>query len=138
MGNLRILVVEDDFLSRSLLSKIVTEYGEIEVAVDGVEAVNAVKRAYAAGKPYDLIFLDIMLPRKDGQTALREIRSFEESSGIFAPDTCKVIMTTALSDAKNVMGAFGAQCEAYIAKPFSKHAIDAELRKILPEGDKPV
>lgn len=132
MAELRILVVEDDFLSRSLLSKIVAEYGTVDVAVDGKEAVDAVMRAYAAGAPYHLIFLDIMLPKKDGQTALREIRSFEESSGVMAPDACKVIMTTALSDAKNVMGAFGAQCEAYITKPFSKHSIEVELRRILP------
>jgi two-component system, chemotaxis family, chemotaxis protein CheY len=129
---LRILVVEDDFLSRSLLTKIVSEYGEVEVAADGIEAVEAVKRSYGSGMPYELIFLDIMMPRKDGQTALREIRAFEESSGVSAPDTCKIIMTTALGDAKNVMGAFGSQCEAYVVKPFSKKAIDEQVRNLFP------
>ncbi len=132
MADLRILVVEDDFLSRSLLSKIVSSYGQVDVAVDGKEAVDAVKRSYAAGAPYHLVFLDIMLPKKDGQTALREIRAHEESLGVSAPDVCKVVMATALGDAKNVMGAFGSQCEAYITKPFSKHAIEVELRKLLP------
>ncbi len=133
MDKLKILIVEDDFLSRSFLSKMVKEYGEVEIAIDGVEAVDAVKLAYGANAPYRIIFLDIMMPRKDGQTALREIREFEESAGISALDNCKVVMTTALGDAKNVMGAFGSQCDAYVTKPFSKKAIDDQFRKLVPE-----
>ncbi len=134
MGKLKILVVEDDFLSRSLLASIVADFGEVSVAVDGLEAVESVKASYAEGKPFDLVFLDIMMPRKDGQAALREIREFEEASGIFAPDVCKVVMTTALGDAKNVMGAFRSQCEGYIMKPFSKKAIGDLLHKLLPDS----
>lgn len=132
MDKIKILVVEDDFLSRSLLSKMVSEYGEVEVAVDGIEAVDAVKRSYEGGAAYDLIFLDIMMPRKDGLAALREIREYEEASGISALEICKVVMTTALGDAKNVMTAFGSQCDGYITKPFSKKVIDDQIRKILP------
>jgi two-component system, chemotaxis family, chemotaxis protein CheY len=131
---LRILVVEDDFLSRSFLTKMVSEFGEVEVAVDGVEAVEAVKLSYEAGAPYDLIFLDIMMPRKDGQTALKEIRAFEESLSISMPSVCKVVMTSALGDAKNVMDAFNSQCEAYLTKPFSKKAIDEQVHKLIAEA----
>lgn len=133
MEKLKILIVEDDFLSRSFLTKMVSAYGEIEVAVDGIEAVEAVKRSYESNQPYNIIFLDIMMPRKDGQEALKEIRAFEESSGVSALATCKVIMTTALGDAKNVMSAFGAQCDAYITKPFSAKAIEEQVRKLAPE-----
>jgi two-component system, chemotaxis family, chemotaxis protein CheY len=133
VSTLKILIVEDDFLSRSFLSKMLSEYGEIDIAIDGVEAVDAVKRACDAAAPYDIIFLDIMMPRKDGQTTLREIREYEESSGKSALENCKIIMTTAMGDAKNVMGAFGSQCDAYITKPFSKQTIDEQLRKLVPE-----
>lgn len=133
MKKMKILVVEDDFLSRSLLTKIVSDYGTTEVAVDGIEAVEAVRRSYELKKPYDLIFLDIMMPRLDGQAALKEIRALEESLGISAMETSKVVMTTALGDAKNVMAAFGSQCEAYITKPFSKKSIDEQVRKLMPE-----
>lgn len=133
MGNLRILIVEDDFLSRSFLSKIVSAYGEVDVAVDGVEAVEAVKRSYEASHPYGLIFLDIMMPRKDGQEALKDIRAYEETAGVAASDICKVIMTTALGDAKNVMKAFGSQCDAYITKPFAVKAIQEQISKLFPD-----
>jgi two-component system, chemotaxis family, chemotaxis protein CheY len=132
VGTLKILIVEDDFLNRNYLSRIVSKYGDVDVAVDGTEAVEAVRRSYESGMPYDLLFLDIMLPQKDGLTALHEIRAIEESLGVLASDTCKAIMTTALGDAKNVMRAFGSQCEAYITKPFSKESIDEQIRKLIP------
>ena len=133
MDKLKILIVEDDFLSRSFLTKMVKEYGDVEIAIDGVEAVEAVKRAHEAKAPYTIIFLDIMMPRKDGQTALREIRELEEKAGMSALENCKVVMTTALGDAKNVMGAFGSQCDAYLTKPFSKKSIDDQFRKLIPD-----
>jgi len=134
VDKIKILVVEDDFLGRSLLGKMVARYGHVDAAVDGVEAVEAVKRSYETGQPYDLVFLDIMLPKKDGQAALKEIRAWEESRGIQAPYVCKVVMTTALSDARNVMSAFGSQCEGYVTKPFSKQAIDDQIRKLFGDG----
>jgi two-component system chemotaxis response regulator CheY len=130
---LRILVVEDDFLSRNLLSQMVSKFGAVDFAVDGLEAVEAVKASYRSKAPYSLIFLDIMMPRKDGLAALGEIREFEDSLGIPAMEVCKVIMTTALGDAKNVMSAFKSQCEAYITKPFAKKAIEEQVYKLFPE-----
>ncbi len=122
------LIVEDEFLSRNLLASLVSEYGSHDLAVDGPEAVKAALFAYDSRKPYDLIFLDIMLPLKDGQDVLREIRAYEELRGLARSDCAKVIMTTALSDARNVMEAFRSQCDAYIPKPYSKAKLDEEVR----------
>lgn len=130
MRELRMLIVEDEFLSRQLLQTYVSEHGSCDVAVDGNEAVRAVKLSYESGKPYDLVFMDIMLPEKDGQTALKEIRTFESERGILGEGTCKVLMMTALSDAKSVMEAFKNQCEGYITKPYSKVKLDEAIKKI--------
>jgi two-component system chemotaxis response regulator CheY len=130
MKKLKILIVEDEFLSRNLLAMLVSDYGQTDVAVDGEEAVRAVQYAYEAGAPYDLVLLDIMLPQKDGQQALREMRAYEKERGVAGPDGMKVIMTTALTDARNVMEAFKGQCEAYIPKPYSKAKIDEHIKAI--------
>jgi two-component system chemotaxis response regulator CheY len=130
MKKLKMLIVEDEFLSRNLLASLVAEYGTVEMAVDGEEAVRAVKYAYDGGARYDLILLDIMLPLKDGQDALKEIRAYEQSLGLVGSDCSKIIMTTALSDARNVMQAFKCQCEAYIPKPYSKAKIDEQIRAL--------
>lgn len=123
MKPLKMLVAEDEFLSRNLLTRMIQPYGAVDGAVDGNEALAAIRAAYEAGAPYDLVFLDIMMPEKDGQAALQEIRSYEEGIGIPSPDVCKIVMVTALGDAKNVMAAFKSQCEGYITKPYSAEAI---------------
>ncbi len=130
MKSLKMLVAEDEFLSRNLLTRMIQSFGTVDGATDGAEALSAMKAAYEAGKPYDLIFLDIMMPEKDGQAALLELRAYEESIGIPSPDACKVIMVTALGDAKNVMADFKNQCEGYITKPYSADAIKELIERI--------
>jgi two-component system, chemotaxis family, chemotaxis protein CheY len=130
MRKLRMLIVEDEFLSRQLLLMYVEEYGHCDVAVNGNEAVTAVMSAYERKIPYDIVFMDIMLPEKDGQTALKEIREYEASLGILGNETCKVIMITALSDAGTVMESFKNQCEGYVTKPYSKAMVEEAIAKL--------
>ncbi len=117
---MRALIVEDDFRSRMLLQKYLSPYFEVHVAVDGKEALQAFKLVWEEKEPYELICLDIMLPKLNGQEFLKEIRNIEESMGVYASDGVKVIMTSALKDSKNVLGAFKTGCEAYLVKPFVK------------------
>jgi two-component system chemotaxis response regulator CheY len=127
---LHILVVEDDFISRNLLVRMVQRYGAIDSAVNGIEALKAVETAHEAHNPYDLIFLDIMMPMMDGQAALRQIRSFEQEHGVLPPDGSKIVMLTALGDATNVMQAFRGQCEGYVTKPYTLQTIEAQMKAI--------
>lgn len=132
------LVVEDDFASRKLMHKYLAPLGECDVVVDGLEAIEAFQLALNERAPYDLICLDIMLPKKDGQEVLKEIRTIEERHGMIGTDATKVIMTTALGDAKNVMSAFRSQCEGYLQKPISQEQLYRELRELkLLTGDDP-
>jgi two-component system, chemotaxis family, chemotaxis protein CheY len=126
---MRILIVEDDFASRRILSRILDSYGSCEVAIDGSEAVEAVQLALEAGENYDLICLDIMMPKMNGQEALKQIRALEEQKGIAQDCGAKIIITSALSDSKNVMEAFRSHCDGYITKPYSKATISAALKK---------
>jgi two-component system chemotaxis response regulator CheY len=124
------LIVEDEFLSRQLLSMYLEGYGRYDIAVNGQEAVNAVMSSYETKSPYDIVFMDIMLPDKDGLTALKEIREYESSHEIFGSATCKIIMMTALSDAGTVMESFKNQCEGYVTKPYSKEMVDETIAKL--------
>lgn len=117
---MKTLIVEDDFTSRLVLQGILKQYGPVDTVVNGREAVETARAALTAGQPYDLICLDIMMPEMDGHAALREIRHIEEQAGIPGADSVKIIMTTALADSKNVIGAFREQCDAYVNKPVNK------------------
>lgn len=127
---MRTLVVEDDFVSRRLLQAILRPLGPCDVAVDGPEAVMAYQLALAEGAPYDLVCLDIMLPRLDGVEVLREIRRLDEEEGRFGLQGTKVVMTTALGDYDTIMTSFRDQCEAYLTKPIEKEVLLGVIRDL--------
>jgi two-component system chemotaxis response regulator CheY len=128
---MKTLIVEDDFLARSLLSTLLSEYGVCHVAVNGEEALGAVARAFDEGARYDLICLDIMMPVMDGQQALQEIRKIEDKHGVTGLDATKVIMVTAVDDSRNIMKAFRqGQCEAYLTKPLDRDRLMKHLKDL--------
>jgi two-component system chemotaxis response regulator CheY len=114
------LVVDDDFSNRLLLQRFLSELGEVHIAVNGHEAVEAVRAALDEKAPYQLICLDIMMPGLDGQQALQLIRELEQKHQVPAAQRAKVAMTTALSDKESVLGAFREQADAYLIKPVLK------------------
>ena len=99
---MKILLAEDDFVTRKYMSNFLSKYGECDVTVDGMEAVDAFLMAMEDGEPYDLVCLDIMMPVMDGYQALVGIRNLEKERGIPEEKSVKVIMTTALNEEKNV------------------------------------
>jgi two-component system, chemotaxis family, chemotaxis protein CheY len=128
---LKMLVVEDDFISRRILQVILAPYGRCDIAKDGNEAIHAFYLGWEEKEPYDLICMDIMMPEMDGQEALQRIRDMEKEMGIFGSQEVKVIMVTALDDLKNVIKAFhDGGATSYIVKPISKQNMMGEMMKL--------
>lgn len=126
---MRALIVEDEFLSRKVLRSFLTTIFEVDIVVNGQEAVNAFELAHEEGRPYDLILMDIMMPEVDGIEALEHIRTLERDKGIRTP--AKVIMTTALDDPKTVIRSFhDGEASAYIVKPVDKDKLFSELERL--------
>ena len=124
---MKALIVEDDFISRKILLKFMLPLGECDIATNGSEAVEAFLLAHSEGKPYDLITLDIMMPEMNGQEALKRIRQTEEDRELPA---AKIIMTTSLSDAQNVMTAFKSQSDGYLLKRIDRADLHNKLREL--------
>ncbi len=124
---MKVLLVEDDFFARKMLLDLLEPHGDIDVAVNGVEALQAFQEALTTNEPYDLICLDIMMPKMDGQLTLKKIRQIEERAGLHHHQFCKIFMTTALSDRDNVFQAALAHCDAYLVKPINKAKLESEL-----------
>lgn len=124
------LIVEDDFSSRLILQKRLEPYGPVELAFDGKEAIEAVAARLESDGCYDLICLDIMLPEMDGQEALERIRAAEAKAGFPVGRGAKVVMTTALGDADNVMAAFRREADGYLVKPIEKEKLEEQLRSL--------
>ncbi len=127
---MKTLIVEDDFTSRLLLQGILKSYGDVHIAVNGQEAVEAARIVLDADEPYQLICMDVVMPNMDGQEALRLIRAQEEARGILPTHVAKILMTTALVDTKNVVTAYHSLCDAYLYKPIQKARLLEELRRL--------
>lgn len=129
---LNILIVEDEFISRTLLKEILSPFGECSTAANGEDAVDILQESCEKpGARYDLVCLDIMMPGINGHEVLRELRRMERQKGLEGKNATKVLMVSALDDAKNIMQAMVVgRCEAYLTKPVSKTRLEEHLRHL--------
>lgn len=127
---LKILIAEDDFASRRYLGRFLEQYGVCDTVVDGMETVEAFVLATRERKPYDAVFLDIMMPKLDGVNVLKTIRELEKQGGPDVKNPAKIIMVTALGEARLVRSAFEHGCDAYASKPLDTAKLLEAMRKL--------
>jgi two-component system chemotaxis response regulator CheY len=127
-GNMKTLIVEDDFTNRLLLETLLSRYGECHVAVTGKEAVEACRTSRINGSPYDLVCMDLLMPEMDGREAVKQVRHQEAALGISSSQGVKIFMVTALTNTPEVMKSFKEPCDAYLFKPLDVSKLLQELR----------
>ena len=129
---MRILIAEDDFASRKLLQAYLkrVKLTDVDMVIDGKEAIQAFELAWEENNPYKLVFLDIMMPNVDGQEALRSMREKEKQLGVKPADETIIIMITALGDPTNVIQAYNrGGATSYLVKPIEPEVVIKELKK---------
>ena len=127
---MRILIAEDDLTSRIFISKLLSIYGECDTTVDGIQAIEAFVIGMDSGKPYDLICLDVIMPKVDGIMALITIRELEDKRKIEVSKRAKIIVTTALGETDYVMSAFKTDMEVYVSKPLGIDSMEKAMGKL--------
>ena len=116
---MRLLVVEDEKKVASFLQKgLEEEHYAVDVAYDGEEALQMIE-VYE----YDLVLLDIMLPKIDGMAVLRRIRNHGHS--------LPILMLTAKDSVENIVEGLDAGCDDYLTKPFAFSELLARIRSLL-------
>ncbi len=116
---MRVLVVEDESSLAELIKEGLEDEGySIDLAYDGEEGFDL-----AANEPYDVIVLDIMLPKKDGFEIVRDLRS----KGVKTP----VLMLTAKSTTEDKVLGLNSGADDYLTKPFSFDELLARIRALL-------
>ncbi len=116
---MRILVVEDEVSLAELIKEGLEDEGySVDVAYDGEEGFDL-----AANEPYDVVVLDIMLPKKDGFEIVRDLRN----EGVKTP----VLMLTAKSATEDKVLGLNSGADDYLTKPFSFDELLARIRALL-------
>jgi two-component system, chemotaxis family, chemotaxis protein CheY len=126
---MKALILEDDYVCRLVLQRMLLEYGPVDVAGNGKEALALFLVAHKGNAPYDVVFLDVMVPEMSGHTVLREMRTFEQKTGIDKEHAARITMITALSDKESVVQAIKNGCDSYIVKPLKLQEIRQTLKK---------
>jgi len=124
---MHVLIAEDDFDVRHALARLLSPVGEVSLATDGREALDAVGQALARAERFDLVLLDIGMPAISGLQLLPAIRELEAEHGLAVGQGAKVVMITGRSDRWSIMSSFSASCEGYIVKPFRTRQLWATL-----------
>ena len=118
----RALLVEDNDLNREIATSILTDLGfEVEEAKDGIEAISIIGRSEE--DRYDIIFMDIQMPRMDGYTATREIRTLKNNRKANIP----IVAMTANAFEEDRQKAFESGMNAHIAKPIDARTISKTI-----------
>lgn len=121
----RILLVEDNEINRLIAIELITQLGStVEVATDGVEALDAIT-SHEPGY-YDLVFMDMQMPRMGGEEATRQIRQFEDEQELDNPGV-PIIAMTANAFEEDKKRALAAGMNGFMTKPIDIK----ELRRTL-------
>lgn len=128
---MRALIVEDDFASRRIMMKILEPHADVDVAVNGLEALEAFRMALLTGSPYSLICMDLMMPHMDGIETMTKLRGIETEYNVPQGKAVNIIITTAVNDSNFVKKAVeSGKAAACIIKPIEKKRVIAELQKL--------
>lgn len=128
--HMKTLIVEDESIERRLIASMISKYSEFDYAEDGEEAVQKFILAAEGKTPYDLVLLDVLLPKFDGQTVLEKIRTIEDTENHFEAIRTKVVMITSISKHDEVMKDCGKLFDGYVEKPVNPEILICQLREI--------
>ena len=122
----RMLLVEDNEMNQMIARAILTEFGfDVEIAGDGAVAVEKMKSAPAG--TYDIILMDIQMPRMDGYEAAKQIRNLEDRAKAGIP----IVAVTANAFEEDKQIALQAGMNGHLAKPYDIPAIVETLKGLL-------
>ncbi len=131
---LKILIVEDDFTSRQILNGFLSKYGECHQAKDGLEAIDAFSLSHESSppQPYDLICMDINMPKMDGIRATKLMREIERGKGIEGTEyESAIIIASAVDDPATIIKAcYECGANYYFIKPLDFNHMTRQMQKL--------
>ncbi len=130
MELLRCLVVDDDEVGRELLILNLQGIAECDTAADGREALEKYV-ASLDSNPYELIFLDIVMPGLDGNETAKTIRRMELERGVTPDKGVNIIVLSSLNTPQDIIKSYvSAQSAAHLVKPLNAEKLKKTLRQL--------
>ena len=129
---IKVLICEDVEYNRDILSSLLAEIGitNIDFAVDGEKAIDIIDKSKISGRGYDIIFMDLKMPRVDGYEVIEYINDTSVPNGTSAP---KIIVTTASVISGELERCSKMGVDRFLSKPISLHELKRQIIATLGE-----
>ncbi|QDT17902.1 response regulator [Alienimonas californiensis] len=125
-GPSKLLIADDNIPNCELLDAVLSDQGhEVAFAHDGAETLEVAAAAAADGKPFDLVLLDIMMPKLSGYEVCQRMKADP------ALAATPVLMVTALHETGDIEKAVDAGCDDFLSKPINGVELKTRVRSLL-------
>ena len=127
---MRILIVEDELVSRTKMETLMHTFGDCTATESGTQAIFLFEEALKSENPFHLITLDINMPDMQGTKVLKIIRELETHHCINEDQRARIMMVTSQLDRDNVLSCIEQGCDDYLGKPFNVQMIRKKLQRL--------
>ncbi|NOX34627.1 MAG: HDOD domain-containing protein [Deltaproteobacteria bacterium] len=127
---MKILIVDDENVSRKILLKKMELIGECTAVDDSLYALELFNNAVKTKKPFNLVTLDVSMPKMDGRKLLSTIRKTERKMKTPREDRVKIIMVTSRMNVSTIKECIKLGCNGYISKPVNKYQLLENLSRM--------
>ena len=132
LRGLRVLVVDDNETNRQILEHLLKQWHMAALSVeDGKTALQVLKRAAAAGEPYELVLLDAMMPEMDGFMVAQQLKNMPELAG------CTLMMLSSAGHMNETSRLQELGISLYLTKPVSQSDLMAAIQSVLGTRPQP-
>lgn len=128
---MKTLVIDNTANPNACLCKVLKDLGKCDVANGGVEGFKAVKEHLINEDPYNIIFLDIVLPDVDGLELIKNIRNLEDSFGVTPEKEAIVVVITFKKDEPTILKGFSNGATGWFHKPLKPEDVEASIKKLI-------
>jgi len=127
---MRILIVDDDYVSRSKLKAILGLQGDCDCAASGEIALKMFEAADKEMMPYNLVTVDVEMPEMNGKELVAQLRQWEEKHGVGLTERAKILMVTIKKELRTVSASYSEGCDGYLVKPVTPETVAQALKEI--------
>jgi len=124
---MRILIIEDEPSNQYYLQAILAPYGDVDVAIDGVQGLEMFKGAASEGRPYGIALIDVALPTMDGREVTMRIRALED--GLDSVKNSVIILNSANVFSGDIEKAKSCGGDLFLEKPFTPDQLNGFLQE---------
>lgn len=128
---LKALIVDDSELSRCMTGLVIGKVFLFDEAENGLEGFSMYRTAVESGAPYDIIFMDVIMPEMDGKESVRKIREYEAE---MSSDKKPIVMISASEMIDDIEGLVN----GLLRKPSSRDLMNELLQKIFAGNIDPI